>query len=399
MKSPEIFFERIKNQLAKELPFVAYRNPLSGSEEIKAFLQKDQVVHQVIDYSESGFVFAPFERHRKPILIPAEKSEQLTGSFKLSLVEGNKNDSESTGKEAGQETARHRHVDLVSKAISAIRSGEFRKVVLSRKEILETEDVHPVSLFKSLLQGYPAAFVYIWYHPKVGCWLGATPEILLQVERNRFRTMSLAGTQKFNGTVDVSWGEKEREEQQLVTDSIIENLNSLSEKTEISGPFTTKAGNLLHLRTDISGTLKYNLKDAPKKKGAQNGGSADVFGIRLEDLISAIHPTPAVCGLPKEPARQFILENENYDREFYTGFLGELNLKKELRRSNNRRNRENQAYTSILQSSTLFVNLRCMKLNAGKAELFVGGGITRESDPEAEWEETRNKAETMKLVL
>jgi isochorismate synthase len=119
----------------------------------------------------------------------------------------------------------------------------------------------------------------------------------------------------------------------------------------------------------------------------------------LEKLISAIHPTPAVCGLPKGSAKKFILENENYNREFYTGFLGELNLKKTLQRNGNRKNRENQAYASITKTSALFVNLRCMKLEAKQAVLFVGGGITKDSNPVAEWEETSNKAQTMKSVL
>ena len=116
-------------------------------------------------------------------------------------------------------------------------------------------------------------------------------------------------------------------------------------------------------------------------------------------MLESLHPTPAVCGFPREKAREFILENEYSDREFYSGFLGEINLKQEVKRSSNRRNQENQAYASILNQSQIFVNLRCMKLVEGEAEIFIGGGITADSNPTAEWEETVNKSYTIKSVL
>jgi isochorismate synthase len=95
-------------------------------------------------------------------------------------------------------------------------------------------------------------------------------------------------------------------------------------------------------------------------------------------VIQLLHPTPAVCGLPKEQSKAFILENENYDRTFYTGFLGELNM-------------ENK--------TDLFVNLRCMEICESQANLFMGCGITKDSIPEKEWEESINKSFTMKRVL
>ncbi|MFB1039347.1 MAG: chorismate-binding protein, partial [Polaribacter sp.] len=104
----------------------------------------------------------------------------------------------------------------------------------------------------------------------------------------------------------------------------------------------------------------------------------------LEELIRALHPTPAVCGLPRELARTFLFENENYDRSFYTGFLGELNL---------------QDSKDTAKSSALFVNLRCMRIQNNKAAIFVGGGITKDSDAANEWEETVFKAKTMKRML
>ncbi|HEU0124995.1 MAG TPA: chorismate-binding protein, partial [Flavobacterium sp.] len=103
----------------------------------------------------------------------------------------------------------------------------------------------------------------------------------------------------------------------------------------------------------------------------------------LEEVIDTLHPTPAVCGLPKKKSKVFILENENYDRTFYTGFLGELN----------------STFTETNTSSDLFVNLRCMQIQEDKAILYMGCGITKESIPEKEWEESVNKSMTMKRVL
>ena len=162
-----------------------------------------------------------------------------------------------------------------------------------------------IKTFKKLLANYPNAFTYIWFHPKVGMWLGATPETLVQIKDNNFKTMSLAGTQVFNGTTNVSWHPKEIEEQQFVTDYITDKLISICNKTAKGTVETIKAGNLLHLKTMISAQLK------PETA--------------LINFIDALHPTPAVCGLPKLLAKQFILKHENYNREFYTGFLGELN--------------------------------------------------------------------------
>ena len=90
-----------------------------------------------------------------------------------------------------------------------------------------------------------------------------------------------------------------------------------------------------------------------------------------------MHPTPAVCGFPKKESKDFILKNERYDRAFYTGFLGELNM----------------------STSELYVNLRCMEIEKESIHIYVGGGITKESDPEKEWNETVAKSKTIKGVL
>ncbi len=380
------FFARLQEHFSEDLPFVAYRKPIltGNTGEVLAFLQQDKELNYIKNFTESGFVFAPFDTLGDIILIPESTSEkvifeQVISEDILAPVTPQKGQN--------QEEKKLGHIELVKKAVKALKAGEMEKVVLSRKEEVDLDDSNSLELFRELLKAYPTAFVYCWYHPKVGCWLGATPETLLKVEGSRFKTMALAGTQKYSGTMEVQWGDKEKQEQQFVTDSIVKNLRSCGlENLEISDPYTAKAGNLLHLRTDINGILAST--DVPRNVSTGH-----------ENIISALHPTPAVCGLPKEKAKEFILSEENYNREFYTGFLGELNLQKNKQRSKTRRNVENLAYRTIKKETNLYVNLRCMKIDASNAILFVGGGITKDSVPEDEWQETVNKAQTMKKVL
>jgi len=362
------FIEQLSKHINKDLPFVAYQKPNQSI--VKGFLQNDEKLYVVNDFSESGFVFAPFDNKKQTILLPFNVCQSIECEFHSSGMPNKTKKSFVSNDE-------EQHVNLVKKGIKAITLGTFQKVVLSRKETINLGLSSVFQLFVNMLNSYPTAFVYCWFHPKVGLWLGATPETLLKIENSRLFTMALAGTQEYKGSMDVSWGEKEREEQQIVTNFIVEQLKPLAENIELSEVRTVKAGNLLHLQTQISSAFKGNLKP----------------------IIEALHPTPAVCGLPKENAKAFILNNENYKRTFYAGFLGELNLKVTKIRNRNKRNVENNAYSSIRNQTDLYVNLRCMEVVNDTANIFVGGGITKDSDPKAEWLETVAKSSTMKKVL
>ena len=314
--------------------------------------QQNNTLFSVTDFTEKGFVFASFDGS-KTFLIPENQSEIVTTIFQ-------KKESTILQKDPDlpNETAKKQFETLVAKGIQAIENNEFKKVVLSRKESVPLVDFDTVTAFEKLSQLYPTTFVYCFYHPKVGTWLGATPEQLLKANDTKFQTIALAGTQKDTGSNEVVWPKKEQEEQQFVTDYIVEKIKEVASEIVISKPYSLKAGSIWHIKTDISGTL--------------NSSSS------LQQLIQLLHPTPAVCGLPKEQSKEFIVENENYNRTFYTGFLGELN-------------KENQ--------TDLFVNLRCMEIDDAQAHLFMGCGITKDSIPEKEWEESSNKSATMKKAL
>jgi len=366
----EDFFERIQQHLSINLPFVVYRKP--NEEKVNAILQNNDAIHTIKDFSESGFVFAPFDNSEETILIPFSQSNFITGSVVIPEKAGIHFNSKNDSFEAKQY-----HINLVEKAIETIDTEELLKVVLSRKEAVDISETNPLETFKQLLNAYKSAFVYCWFHPKVGLWLGATPETLLKTEGSRFSTMALAGTQPYTESQQIVWGNKEVDEQKLVTDFVVDSLQSKVSTLNVSDVETVRAGNLLHLKTNITGVL--------------NNG--------IHEVLKVLHPTPAVCGLPKVMAKDFIIKNENYNREFYTGFLGELNLTQKTSRNSNRRNVENNAYASIKKTSNLFVNLRCMQLKNNRAMIYVGGGITKDSIPESEWQETVIKTYVMKKVL
>lgn len=370
MHTLKTFFETTLDQ---DLPFVVYRKP--GAVVVKAFKQHDKTLHYLSDFTEQGFVFAPFDTQRPTILFPSDQLERYTFSIPndtglSNAVSQTQNDIE-----------KQRYLDLVKLGIRAIQEGKMEKVVLSRKQNTPLNNQNPYPAISRLLLKYPAAFVYCWYHPEVGLWLGATPETLLTIKNRQLETMALAGTQTYTGSVDVAWGDKEKREQELVTEAIVQNLKPLfNAQPHIQGPYTSRAGNLLHLKTTIKVPLE-------KSKTP------------IKTIIQALHPTPAICGYPKAAAKSFITANENYDRAYYTGYLGELNIKETTSRSRDKRNIENQAYHTIKTTTSLFVNLRCMQWQDNQASIYVGGGITAASIPEQEWEETVNKLQTMHTIL
>lgn len=368
----EDFFNSIESQYKHQLPFVVYRKP--NKTEVNGLLQNNNELFFTKDFAEKGFVFSPFDDSEKTVLIPLKASENIISSIVMSSAV------ETTHREKKVDIeSKNLHINLVKKGVEAINKGQFKKVVLSRKERVQLEGHNPISIFKDLLNTYKSAFVYCWYHPKIGLWLGATPETLIKIEGNRFSIMALAGTQDYKGNLDVVWKNKEIQEQQYVTDFILENLKPVIESVKVSGTDTVKAGNLVHLKTIISAQLKSNSN--------------------LKSIISSLHPTPAVCGLPKEAAKAFILENENYNREFYTGFLGELNFEAQLKPRSGKRNIENRAYAITKTSTQLYVNLRCMQVDGENANIYVGGGITESSDAESEWNETVSKSLVIKSIL
>ena len=258
------------------------------------------------------------------------------------------------------------HEDLVRTGIEAIAQGEMRKLVLSRaKSIAYPAHFDIWQTFQRLCLAYPTAFCYFFHLPEVGTWMGATPETLIAIEQQKiFRTIALAGTQAYKGQEvrDALWSQKEIEEQAIVSRYIINCFKKIRlREFEEDGPKTVIAGHLMHLQTNFWVDMQT--------------GEFPRLGSQMLELL---HPTSAVCGMPKEISQQFILAHEGYDRQFYSGFLGA---------------------SQIAGDTHLFVNLRCMQLHPDSLTLYAGGGITIDSVPEKEWQETELKMGIMQKVL
>jgi isochorismate synthase len=262
------------------------------------------------------------------------------------------------------------YTQLVRTGVAAIEAKAVVKVVSSRaaRRPLPT-GFDPLVAFLELSQRYERAFVSLVSVPGVGTWLGASPEVLAEVTADgQFHTMALAATQPLvpgHAPQDAIWRQKEIEEQALVARYIVSCFKQLRlREYQETGPRTVVAGQLLHLRTDFEVDL-------------QNVPSPASLGT---DMLRLLHPTSAVGGMPKVAALDFLHRHEGYDRAYYSGFLGPVNV-------------------VAPGVSRLFVNLRCLQLRATEAILYAGTGLTAASDPTREWQETEYKMQTVAAVL
>jgi isochorismate synthase len=236
--------------------------------------------------------------------------------------------------------------------IREIQNQNLSKAILSRIKVTSTR-ANPDALFEKLCRAYPKAFVYLVSSSHFGTWIGATPEILLTCENGVGKSIALAGTMKSDG--QAPWGEKEINEQKFVADFISEQLSNDFPELEIDGPNEMIAGPVKHLAT----TFEFSLNSK-----------------RPIDVALSLHPTPAVSGLPRKESIELINYVEEHNRSLYTGFIGLLG-----------------------DTTELYVNLRCAQIYANEAFLYLGGGFTKDSVSEKEWEETENKSRTLLDIL
>ena len=382
------------------IAFAYYRLPyLHHATYVAQHEGEPEVLSSVAELNgKEGFVIAPFAPSGKCPVVLMHPDE-----CKLISTEGAENASrcgtsyvgmqQNLHRDAAESTSGHnfeayaREFECFHRQLS---EGKFSKIVLARKLRIQSHRQPFESVLTSVVQDagktsavqnadslkalflktcrmYPRLFVALVYTPQSGIWLMATPEILLKGEQNQMVTMSLAGTQKAEPSKTVAdypvegveWSEKNREEQQYVTDYIEDCIKAFSDDYQKKGPYTTMAANLYHLRTDIA----FRLHDTG----------------RLGDVLDALYPTPAVCGIPKDEARRFILQHEHQSRKYYSGFVGPISPK---------------------GKTHLYVSLRCMNiLDDGSCELYAGGGLLKESEMEKEWKETEAKMLTILSVL
>lgn len=354
--------------LSRNIIFAAYRLPNAASMEL--VVQNDcrqMFIHQNVDFTElKGFYVAPFSEADccPPFIIRPDiyASASCSKSQMREIESMAKVPIQSDSSHVPREISHNDYLKQISFIVSEICAGKFEKIVPSRVKIVNGKYIkHLPELFENLCVTYPNAFIYI-FNAGPHLWIGATPEPLLKANNGSMHTVSLAGTRSFSEqNLNLgAWNSKERLEQEYVTRYISKVLSKFNLKNvELEGPYVKKAGNLVHLRTDFS----FNSEELKNQLGR---------------FLGSLHPTPAVCGMPPKESLQLIHELELHHREYYSGFLGPVGMKDRL---------------------ALFVNLRCMKVLEDMLALFVGGGITADSVPEEEWEETEIKAETLLSVI
>ena len=361
------------NGLSSNLPFAIWSPPQAKEFSALLSLEVPQLRLIVIETGSPGFVIAPFKNAEGGFFLNADYyysgSSGLLTSTHANFEEKDfiqKKSLINSLPEFSEEVRTQNYTQIVALAKDRIRQGQLKKVVIAREDLIHVEQMDLIELIFELRNHYQDAFISLVFIPPYGVWLGATPELLIEVNKEKvFRTIALAGTQRDNlptNTFEASWTQKEIEEQALVNRYIINCFKHLRLRDyEDEGPRTVKAGDLLHLRTDFSVDMKK--LDTPLL-GSQ--------------MLSLLHPTSAVGGMPREEALTFIDLFENIDRKLFSGYLGPVNIEEE---------------------TSLYVNLRCANIFNNHAVLYAGAGITQDSDPQKEYLETELKMATIGKFL
>jgi isochorismate synthase len=332
----------------------------------------------------TGFIVAPFDKNAERIFLKADLSFSFSGNTLhtpgnpleissaawLQTFSKRKTDQPSTYYSLTYHPhsfERESFISLVKQGIAEIEKGTFEKIVPSRTQLIElSHDFDIIHAFEQLCETNPNALVSFVSSPQTGTWLGATPELLVSVEdKTIFKTVALAGTQQYHPGIDlktVAWTQKDIEEQALVERYIISCFKKIRlREYEEHGPKTVLAGHLLHLKSEF--TVDMRATNFPQL------GSV---------MLQLLHPTSAVCGVPLENSLDFLRHHEGYQRQFYSGYLGPVNVNNSL---------------------NIFVNLRCAQLLDTKAIVYAGAGVTIDSSPEQEWAETEMKMSTLLKVI
>ncbi len=345
-------------QIRPDYPYVLFKLP--GSKKFYFLIQKNQKTYRAADFNMPGFYMAPFDLDRHPVyIIPLAHARFSSHDLPVRTTEKlHINPEPISSPSPGS------HEKKVARAIEHIRSDDqLKKIVISSYQDYNFDRMDPVKFFFRLAETHPEAFVFYWHHPSAGfSWAGASPEPLFSFTKNpdtsfyHAETVSLAGT-KFSDE-NRNWTPKEIEEQKIVTDYIKQKLFELKLAVSSYGPYDFAQAHLIHLKTDLSFIF-------PDENDFIN------------QIIRALHPTPAVAGMTKEAALKIIPGIENYDREYYTGFFGFRQSDKGL----------------------FHVNLRSARITPHRLRLYAGGGITQESLPAQEWQEVQRKWDVIKKIF
>ncbi len=248
----------------------------------------------------------------------------------------------------------------VAEATARIRAGELDKVVLAREVIVTADaDLSVATVLVRLAQQYPGCYLYL-----VDGFCGASPELLVGRAGDEVRAQPLAGTKPRRGgsaadaelAAELLASTTYRHEHQVTIDAVHDTLLSFSSYVDYEPePSIVPLANVLHLGTWVEGRLSHP--------------PASIL-----ELVDALHPTPAVCGRPREAALAVIAELEQLDRGHYAGAVG---------------------WVDAHGNGDFAVAIRGAEFSGPTARVIAGNGIVGDSDPPTELIETRAKLQAM----
>ena len=347
--------------LKKGIGFCLYRFP--AEENLYLAVGKDFLdwVEGNATNKKSGFIISPFIENTassKVLFGKISTDQGMDSLFKLLAAEP---DREVRWGDLPEAISKNEYLEKCKKYLAVIRGGQISKAILSRVIRRDKPDSLDIfSFYIALARAYPETFASLFYIPGMGIWTGASPELLLLYNWREYATMALAASQPKINNPEYTWRKKEQHEHSMVREHIEQVfLHNDCSIENTSGTYTIETGLVAHLRTD------YLFKEAEGEN-------------HLAGIIAELHPTPAIGGLPVKASLDCIERYEGYNRNYYTGYLGEINGQ---------------------DTARLFVNLRCMQIGKSQMAIFVGGGISADSDPEEEWAETNQKSLTLLQIL
>lgn len=254
--------------------------------------------------------------------------------------------------------------ESVATATCRIRRGDFDKVVLAREVVVEADaDIAVTDVLGRLRHAYPGCFVF-----SVDGFVGASPELLVSRHGDIVRAQPMAGTAPRRGdpqadarlAAGLLASPAYRQEHQVTIDMVHDTLLAFcSYLDDEAEPSVVPLANVQHLATTVEGRLSHP--------------PASVL-----ELVAALHPTPAVCGRPREAALAAIAELEGLDRGRYAGTVG---------------------WVDGHGNGQWAVSIRCAEIDGRTARLYGGNGIVADSDPATELAETRAKLQAMLSVI
>jgi len=268
-------------------------------------------------------------------------SQWLSGNIGLLRVD-NKSTSYEDYSKAIVEAAQH----------SADRNG---KTVIARTICGSFKHFSPLEMARKYFKAFPTMFCFMFYHPRTGYWMSASPELLAEFNGNKGATRALAGTRP--ACENTLWDVKNMAEHEMVVRDIRQRIRDLGADWSCiaKDSHNLRYGNIEHLCTPME--IAYH-------------GETDAD---ISTVISALNPTPAVGGFPRNEGLADIAAIEPIQRKFYGG---------------------------VIHNNTLaYIILRCVHFDHRYWCVYTGSGITGLSTPEAEWAETEAKAKPLINLL